>query len=65
MNTALVEKALQKVPNRSILVNLVSRRVRQLNGGGGATGRVLVSDIVNLRAGVPDLVFRPGFCGCA
>ena len=56
MNAALVEKALGKVPNRSILVNLVSRRVRQLNRGGGGTSRPLVSDIVNHRAG--DIALR-------
>ena len=56
MNAALVKKALEKVPNPNILVNLVSRRVRQLNGGGGGAGRPLVSDIANL--GAADIALR-------
>lgn len=35
MNSELTKKALEKVGNPHILVNLISRRVRQLNGGGG------------------------------
>ena len=35
MNATLVKQALEKVLNPNILVNLVSRRVRQLNSGGG------------------------------
>jgi DNA-directed RNA polymerase subunit omega len=50
MNPVLVKKALEKVPNPNILVNLVSRRVRQLNSGAGGTSRALVSDIASLRA---------------
>ena len=56
MNAALVKKALEKVPNPNVLVNLVSRRVRQLNRGGGGTGRPLVSDIGNL--GLADIALR-------
>jgi DNA-directed RNA polymerase subunit omega len=56
MNAALVKKALEKVPNPNILVNLVSRRVRQLNSGGGGSGRPLVSDIANVRAS--DIALR-------
>jgi len=56
MNAALVKKALEKVPNPNILVNLVSRRVRQLNAGGRGSGRPLVSDIANLRAA--DIALR-------
>jgi DNA-directed RNA polymerase subunit omega len=37
MNTELTKRALEKVGNPHVLVNLVSRRVRQLNGGGGAS----------------------------
>jgi hypothetical protein len=33
-----------------VLVNLVSRRVRQLNSGGGALGRPLISNADNLGA---------------
>lgn len=45
MNAELVKKALEKVENPHVLVNLVSRRVRQLNAG----GRPLLSDTGNLR----------------
>lgn len=53
MNSDLIRKALEKVGNPNILVNLVSRRVRQLNGGGGGMGRPLVSDTIGL--GVADI----------
>jgi DNA-directed RNA polymerase subunit K/omega len=43
MNIELTQKALAKVGNAHILVNLVSRRVRQLNSGGPAS-RPLVDD---------------------
>ena len=42
MNAELMKKALEKVGNPHILVNLVSRRVRQLNSGGGGSSRPLV-----------------------
>ncbi|MGC8743410.1 MAG: DNA-directed RNA polymerase subunit omega [Verrucomicrobiia bacterium] len=42
MNSELCKKALEKVKNPNILVNLVSRRVRQLTSGGGAMSRPLV-----------------------
>lgn len=53
MNTELLRKAADKVGNPNILVNLVSRRVRQLNAGSGGLGRPLVSDTVGL--GVADI----------
>ena len=56
MNAALVKKALEKVPNPNILVNLVSRHVRQLNGGGGGSSRPLVLDVANL--GAADIALR-------
>ena len=56
MNTDLVKKALEKVPNANILVNLVSRRVRQLNGGLGGISRPLVSEIGSL--GAADIALR-------
>jgi DNA-directed RNA polymerase subunit omega len=56
MNTGLVKKALEKVPNPNVLVNVVSRRVRQLNCGGGGSSRPLVSDIANL--GAADIALR-------
>jgi len=49
MNAELVKQALVKVPNPHVLVNLVSRRVRQLNAGFGATSRPFVANAANLR----------------
>jgi DNA-directed RNA polymerase subunit omega len=43
LNAELCKKALDKVGNPNILVNLISRRVRQLNSGGGALSRPLVN----------------------
>ncbi|HEX4342351.1 MAG TPA: DNA-directed RNA polymerase subunit omega [Verrucomicrobiae bacterium] len=42
MNAELTKKALEIVGNPNVLVNLVSRRVRQLNAGGGGLGRPLI-----------------------
>ena len=56
MNATLVKKALEKVLNGNVLVNLVSRRVRQLNSGGGGTSRPLVADVANL--GAADIALR-------
>ena len=50
MNATLVKRALEKVLNPNVLVNLISRRVRQLNSGGGGASRPLVADIANLGA---------------
>src|SRR5215468_8988775 len=50
LNAELTKKALEKVGNPNVLVNLVSRRVRQLNSGGGALSRPLVADVGNLGA---------------
>ena len=50
MNAELVKKALAKVLNPNVLVNLVSRRVRQLNSGGGGLSRPLIADVANLGA---------------
>lgn len=41
LNAELNKKALEKVGNPNVLINLVSQRVRQLNAG-GRTGRPLV-----------------------
>jgi DNA-directed RNA polymerase subunit omega len=49
LNSELCRKALDRVGNPNILVNVVSRRVRQLTGG-GSTGRPLVADTVGLGA---------------
>ena len=50
MNPALVKQALEKVLNPNVLVNLISRRVRQLNSGGGRASRSLVARTANLGA---------------
>ena len=51
MNSELCKQALAKVGNPNVLVNLVSRRVRQLTSSGGASSRPLISDTVGLGAG--------------
>jgi len=56
MNATLVAQALEKVPNAHVLVNLISRRVRQLNGGGGGASRPLLADFGNLSAA--DIALR-------
>ena len=50
LNSELTKKALEKVGNPNVLVNLVSRRVRQLSSGGGAVSRPLVANTTNLGA---------------
>jgi DNA-directed RNA polymerase subunit omega len=42
LNAELTKKALEKVGNPNVLVNLISRRVRQLNSGAGGLSRPLV-----------------------
>ena len=49
MNSEFVKQALAKVGNPNVLVNLVSRRVRQLTSGGG-NSRPLVDQPGNLGA---------------
>jgi DNA-directed RNA polymerase subunit omega len=56
MNAVLVKKALEKILNPNILVNMVSQRVRQLNSGNGGSCRPLVDDIANL--GAADIALR-------
>ncbi len=56
MNAELCKKALEKVGTPNILINIVSRRVRQLNAGGGGMGRPLIADHVNL--GAADIALR-------
>ena len=50
MNADLTKKALEKVGNPNVLINLVSRRVRQLNSGAGAMSRPLIADVGNMGA---------------
>ena len=56
MNATLTQKALEKVLNANVLVNMVSQRVRQLNSGGGGSSRPLVPDVGNL--GAADIALR-------
>jgi DNA-directed RNA polymerase subunit omega len=56
MNAELVKRALEKVLNPNVLVNLVSQRVRQLNSGFGGWARPLVADVANL--GAADIALR-------
>jgi len=50
MNSEYVKKALEVVGNPNVLVNLVSRRVRQLNSVGGSISRPLLADTANMGA---------------
>lgn len=56
MNAELTKKAVEKVGNPNVLVNLVSRRVRQLNSGGGGLSRPLIDNAGNL--GAADIALR-------
>ena len=56
MNAEFVKKALEKVGNPNVLVNLISRRVRQLTSGGGKMGRPLVAETGHL--GAADIALR-------
>jgi DNA-directed RNA polymerase subunit omega len=56
MNAELCKRANEKVGNPNVLVNIVSRRVRQLNSGGGGLNRPLIADYGNL--GMADIALR-------
>lgn len=45
-----MKQALAKVGNPNILVNIVSRRVRQLTTSGGSNGRPLISETAGMGA---------------
>ncbi|MCX7871951.1 MAG: DNA-directed RNA polymerase subunit omega [Verrucomicrobiae bacterium] len=53
MNSELCKRALERVKNPNILINLVSRRVRQLSSGGGTMSRPLVQTSHNM--GLADI----------
>jgi DNA-directed RNA polymerase subunit omega len=55
MNAEITRKALDKVGNPNVLINVVSRRVRQLNSGGGSS-RPLIQDVAGL--GAADIAMR-------
>jgi DNA-directed RNA polymerase subunit omega len=50
LKTELCKKALEKVGNPNVLVNLISQRVRQLNAGGGGSSRPLVANTTGMGA---------------
>jgi len=56
MNAELQKKALEQVGNPHTLINIISRRVRQLNAGSGGISRPFVADAANLGAG--DIALR-------
>lgn len=56
MNSELCKKALEKVGNPNVLINIVSRRVRQLNSGSGGISRPFILDATNL--GAADIALR-------
>ena len=53
MNAELIKKALEVIVNPNLLVNVVSRRVRQLTAEGGAISRPLID--VPVGAGYADI----------
>jgi DNA-directed RNA polymerase subunit omega len=56
VNSELCKKALEKIGNPNVLVNLLSRRVLQLNSGGGGLSRPLVDAPASM--GVADIALR-------
>jgi DNA-directed RNA polymerase subunit omega len=56
VNSELCRQALQKVGNPNVLINLISRRVRQLNSGGGSLSRPLIGDAGGL--GAADIALK-------
>jgi DNA-directed RNA polymerase subunit omega len=56
VNAELAKRAAEKVGNPNVLVNLISRRVRQLNAGGGGLSRPLIDNPGSL--GLEDIALR-------
>jgi DNA-directed RNA polymerase subunit omega len=56
MNAELCKRANEMVGNPNVLVNIVSRRVRQLNSGGGGLSRPLIDNVGSL--GAADIALR-------
>lgn len=46
----MCRKALEKVGNPNVLVNLISQRVRQLNAGGGGSSQPLIANTTGMGA---------------
>jgi len=53
LNVDLLKQAVEKVRNPNVLVNLVSKRVRQLNSAGGTGSRPLLMETAGM--GVADI----------
>ena len=51
MTAQLLQEAAKVIPNQQLLINVVSKRVRQLNSAGGTGSRALVDNTANLGAG--------------
>jgi len=56
VNAELCKRAAEKVGNPNVLVNLISRRVRQLTSGNGGLSRPLIADVGHL--GAADIALR-------
>lgn len=56
MNAELCKKALEKVGNPNVLINIVSRRVRQMNLGGGGMGQPLTDAPASM--GLADIALK-------
>lgn len=56
MNAELVKRALEKVGNPHVLINIISQRVRQLEYNNGAISRPMVAETANL--GLADIALR-------
>ena len=50
MNAELTRRAVEKVGNPNILINIISRRVRQLTSGGGGASRPLIANAAGMGA---------------
>jgi len=53
LNSELIKEASEKVSNPNVLINTISRRVRQLSAGGGGASRPLIEDTAGL--GIADI----------
>lgn len=51
LNSEYCKRALEKVKSPNTLINIVSKRVRQLTSGGGGSSRPMILDTVGLGAG--------------
>ena len=56
MNSEYCKQALMKVGNPNVLINLISRRVRQLNSAGGTGSRPLLNEVAGL--GAADIALK-------